>query len=258
VRVLAVRLGCAWIARLHMGASALPRRLPDMTTTIIPATDRHGADYGWLQTQWLLSFADYYDPANLQWGALRVYNDDRIAALTGFDLHGHRDMEIVTIVHAGAVSHADSMGNRTRITAGEVQRMTAGTGVRHSEHNRENEELHLHQIWFLPRRAGVAPGYAQERFDPAGRRNRLQAVVSGRGAPGALTMDSDATLSLCDLDAGARLPLPGAGHVFTYAFSGEGVFAGAAIAAGDQIRRRDAGLGDLIARTAMRLVVIEA
>ncbi len=168
----------------------------------IPAAERHSADHGWLKPTWLFSFADYYDEDNLQFGTLRVFNDDVIAAGTGFGMHGHRDMEIVTVVLDGAVTHQDSMGNKTTIKAGEVQRMSAGTGVMHSEHNRGTGPLHLYQVWFPPRKTGMKPDYEQRDYSAVPRINRLLPVVSGFGHPEAMTINSDAAMSLADLEPG--------------------------------------------------------
>jgi len=168
----------------------------------IKADERHFSDFGWLQTYWLFSFDNYYDPANVQFGSLRVFNDDVVAAQSGFPTHPHREMEIVTIVLRGAVTHKDSMGNDTVIGAGEVQRMSAGTGVAHSEHNLGDEPLHLYQIWILPGERRLTPSYDQKRFDAAARRNRLLPVASGQDANGAVSMHTDATIYMADFDAG--------------------------------------------------------
>ncbi len=164
------------------------------TFAIQRSDERYYADHGWLKTYHSFSFADYYDPNNVNWGALRVFNDDRIAAGTGFPQHPHRDMEILTYVFSGELEHQDSMGNRGVVKAGGVQFMSAGTGVRHSEENaRDDAELHLVQMWVLPGKTGTPPTYGQKDFTLEDRRNRWLAVASGHPAiiaPIALTQNA--------------------------------------------------------------------
>jgi quercetin 2,3-dioxygenase len=163
--------------------------------TIRKSEDRGYADHGWLQSHHSFSFADYYDPAHMGWGNLRVINEDLIAAGGGFGKHGHRDMEIVTYVTAGALAHQDSMGNGTTIPAGDVQRMSAGRGVQHSEFNHApDQSTHLFQIWIEPREKGIAPGYEQKNFAMAEKRGRLRLIASPDGAEGSVTIHADATL----------------------------------------------------------------
>src|SRR3954454_24986396 len=143
------------------------------------AGERGRFDHGWLDTYHTVSFSDYYDPAHMGFRALRVINDDRVAPGQGFGMHGHRDMEIITYVLEGALEHRDSLGNGSVLRPGELQHMTAGTGVRHSEVNPSaTDPVHLYQIWLLPERRGLEPGYAQRHFDPEGRHNRLRLVAS--------------------------------------------------------------------------------
>ena len=138
------------------------------------------AEHGWLDTYYSFSFADYFDPANVNWGALRVFNDDTIAPASGFPTHPHRDMEIVTYVLSGELAHRDSLGNHGVVGPGGVQFMSAGTGVRHSEYNNSADRpLHLVQMWVLPGRVGTPPSYGQMDFSPDDRRNRWLDVVSG-------------------------------------------------------------------------------
>ena len=163
--------------------------------TIRKSEDRGYADHGWLQSHHSFSFADYYDPAHMGWGNLRVINEDLIAAGAGFGKHGHRDMEIVTYVTAGALAHQDSMGNGTTIPAGEVQRMSAGRGVQHSEFNHAPDQTtHLFQIWIEPREKGIAPGYEQKNFPSAEKRGRLRLIASADGADDSVTIHADALL----------------------------------------------------------------
>jgi redox-sensitive bicupin YhaK (pirin superfamily) len=158
------------------------------------ADERARADHGWLQTSHSFSFADYFDPLNVNWGALRVFNDDRVAAGTGFPTHPHRDMEIVTYVLSGELEHRDSIGNHGVVGPGGVQYMSAGTGVRHSEYNHSStEDLHFLQMWVLPGKQGGPPMYGQVEFEVAQRRNTWLVVASGRAgqdAPVALAQDA--------------------------------------------------------------------
>ena len=170
------------------------------------AADRGHFDHGWLDTYHTFSFGDYYDSAHMGFRALRVINEDRIAAGGGFGMHGHRDMEIVTLVLSGGLSHKDSLGNGETLRPGELQRMTAGSGIRHSEFNAsDSEPVHLYQIWLLPRAGGLAPGYEQKVFDPAQRQGRWQLVASPAGEQGALTIQQDAKVLLADLSAGKEI-----------------------------------------------------
>jgi redox-sensitive bicupin YhaK (pirin superfamily) len=163
--------------------------------TIIPSETRGSADHGWLKAKHTFSFADYYDPERVHFGTLRVINEDRVAPAQGFGTHPHRDMEIVTYPISGAIEHKDSMGNGTIIPAGEVQRMTAGTGVLHSEFNHsQNEELHLLQIWILPERNNLEPGYEQRAVPREEKLNRLRLIGSRDGRDGSLTIHQDVDL----------------------------------------------------------------
>jgi redox-sensitive bicupin YhaK (pirin superfamily) len=164
------------------------------TFAVQRSAERYHARHGWLDTYHSFSFADYFDPENLNWGALRVFNDDRIAPGTGFPAHPHRDMEILTYVFSGELEHQDSMGNRGVVKPGGVQFMSAGTGVRHSETNaRDDAPLHLVQMWVLPGKPGTAPTYGQVDFTQEDRHNRWLAIASGHhaiDAPIALTQDA--------------------------------------------------------------------
>ncbi len=167
------------------------------------AAERGHFDHGWLDTWHSFSFADYYDPNYMGFHALRVINDDRVAPGQGFGTHGHRDMEIVTYVLEGALEHRDSMGNGEVLRPGELQRMSAGTGIRHSEFNpSRTEPVHLYQIWLLPERNGLRPSYEQRAFSAAERENRLRLVASPDAADGSLTIHQDARLYLSTLGAG--------------------------------------------------------
>ena len=168
--------------------------------------ERGHADHGWLNTYHSFSFADYHDPAHMGFSVLRVLNEDRVAPGQGFGTHPHRDMEIVSIVLAGELEHQDSMGNKARIRPGEVQRMSAGTGVRHSEYNpHPMQPAHFLQIWLLPHTQGLTPSYAQNFFPAEERRNAWRLVVSPDGVDGSLSVHADARLYLTTLTAGASL-----------------------------------------------------
>jgi quercetin 2,3-dioxygenase len=164
-----------------------------MAITIRPAKERGHADHGWLDTWHTFSFSDYYDPRFMGFRTLRVINEDFVAPGHGFPTHPHRDMEIITYVLQGALQHRDSLGTGSIIRPGEVQRMSAGTGVRHSEANPSAEEaVHLLQIWIEPAKKGIAPGYEQKAFGDAEKRGRLRLVASPDGADGSVTIHQDA------------------------------------------------------------------
>jgi len=175
---------------------------------VIQSESRGSADHGWLRAKHTFSFAEYQNPERVEFGKVRVINEDRIAPGKGFPTHPHRDMEIVTYVIEGAIAHKDSMGNGTVITAGEIQRMTAGTGVQHSEFNHsKEEELHLLQIWIYPEKNGLEPGYEQTRFSREEKLNRLRLVGSRDGRDGSITIHQDVDLYASVLEAGNELSL---------------------------------------------------
>ena len=160
-----------------------------------PASERGRADHGWLDSRHTFSFADYYDEAHMGFRALRVINEDRVQPGHGFGTHQHRDMEIISYVLEGSLAHRDDMGTGSTITPGDVQRMTAGTGVRHSEMNPSpTEPVHFLQIWLLPERRGLEPGYEQKRFEVADKRGRLRLIASPDGREGATTVHQDVDL----------------------------------------------------------------
>ncbi len=170
------------------------------------SNDRGFADHGWLRTYHTFSFADYYDPDHMGFRTLRVINDDVVSPGSGFPNHPHRDMEIVTWVVEGALQHRDSMGNGSVIRPGDVQRMSAGTGVIHSEFNpSKHEPTRLIQIWILPAERGRTPSYEQRRFEESERRGRLRRVASPDGRDGSVTIGQDASILAGTLEAGARL-----------------------------------------------------
>jgi quercetin 2,3-dioxygenase len=163
------------------------------------------ADHGWLKANHHFSFASYYDPARMHWGAIRVWNDDEIAGQTGFPPHAHDNMEIITYVREGAITHRDSMGNLGRTEAGDVQVMSAGTGVTHSEYNLEDGLCRLFQIWILPRDRGIAPRWDQRQFPKADRSGGFTVLASGYGEDGALAINADARVLGATVEAGQTL-----------------------------------------------------
>ena len=163
--------------------------------TLRKSEDRGQANHGWLQSRFSFSFAEYQDDKHVHFGALRVINDDYIAPGQGFGMHGHRDMEIITYVLEGAVAHKDSLGNNGEIVPGEVQRMSAGTGIQHSEFNpRKDQRTHLLQIWIIPNRTGGPASYEQKFYDAVGKRGKLRLVASPDGAQGSVTIQQDALM----------------------------------------------------------------
>jgi redox-sensitive bicupin YhaK (pirin superfamily) len=189
----------------------------------IRETERHFSDFGWLKTYWLFSFSRYYDPENIQFGALRVFNDDVVEPGTGFPTHPHEEMEIITIPLNGELTHEDSMGNKTVIRAGEVQRMSAGTGLTHSEFNLGNEPCHFYQIWIYPDVKGLEPTYDQREFDPSSWRNSLIPVASGQGVSNVVTFHTNATIYRSDLEPGKSIEFESADsrRIFVYVTEGE-------------------------------------
>lgn len=176
--------------------------------TLRKSQDRGRADHGWLKSQHSFSFADYFDPVHSGWGNLLVINEDRVAPGKGFGTHGHRDMEIISYVLEGELAHQDSMGNGTTIPPGDVQRMSAGTGVRHSEFNHsQTGTVHFLQIWILPSKSGITPGYEQKTFPDTEKRGKLRRVASPDGADGSVTIHADATLYAGLLDGTERITL---------------------------------------------------
>lgn len=184
-----------------MSATATPS---PATFALQRSAERYHADHGWLQTAHSFSFADYFDPQNMRWGVLRVFNDDVIAGGTGFPTHPHRDMEILTYVLSGELEHQDSLGNRGIVGPGGVQFMSAGTGVRHAEYNaRKDVPLHLVQMWVLPGELGAAPSYGQADFRVEERRNRWLLVASGEPeTPAPIALTARATLRVARLEDG--------------------------------------------------------
>ncbi|HVA34284.1 MAG TPA: pirin family protein [Candidatus Baltobacteraceae bacterium] len=219
------------------------------------AAERAGFDHGWLRTYHSFSFAEYVDPNNLNWGALRVFNDDTIAGSGGFPMHPHRDMEIVTYVLSGELAHRDSMGNEGVVGAGGVQFMSAGTGVRHSEYNnRADDPLHLVQMWVLPGTLGGAPSYGQRDFTIDDRRNRWLTIASGQpGVDAPIAITQRATFKVARLE-NASLVAEFAPKRYGFLFVADGKVEanGESLGAGDAVRLFDVerlaleGSGELV------------
>lgn len=210
--------------------------------TLRTAQERGHANHGWLDSYHSFSFADYFDPQHVQFGALRVINEDVVAPGHGFPMHGHKDMEIVTYMLSGALEHKDSMGNGSVIRPGDVQRMSAGTGVRHSEFNPSaGEASHLLQIWLLPRQTGGVPGYEQKHFTVAERRGRLLPVASGDARhAAAVHIQQDATLyaGLFDGAEVADYPLAPDRQAYLHVARGALTVNGQRLQAGDALMLR--------------------
>ncbi len=206
---------------------------------IIKSESRGHADHGWLKAKHTFSFADYHNPERVRFGPLRVINEDRIEPARGFDTHPHRDMEIITYPISGAIEHKDSMGNGTVISAGEVQRMTAGTGVLHSEFNHSQDEvLHLLQIWIFPEQKSLEPGYEQTTFSRDEKLNRLRLIASRDGRDGSITVHQQVDLYASILEQGQSLQhgVADSNKVFVQVISGELLVNGEVLSAGDGVK----------------------
>ena len=211
---------------------------------VIPSEQRYHADHGWLDTRWHFAFGDYYDPANTNWGPLRVFNDDVVHAGGGFDFHPHKDMEIVSYVVSGRLEHRDRLGNRHVNREGEVQVMSAGKGIVHAEFNPSaTESMRLLQLWLIPRNKGNTPRWEQRPYTREDRHNRLFPVVSASDAQldGTLAIDQDATIYVSALDAGRTLTHESrAGrHAYLFVIEGGVEVNGRVLGNGDQARIRD-------------------
>ena len=204
----------------------------------IKSEERHHQNIGWLDTRWHFSFGDYYDPKNLHFSALRVFNDDWVNGGGGFDLHPHRDMEIVTVVLDGALRHKDQLGNNDVLKPNEVQVMSAGRGIVHGEFNDSlTDRVHFLQLWILPRNKNNEPRWEQKGFDPKDRVGRLQPVVSDGSLPGTLAIDQDAVIYRSTLPAGQSVEHDSAGRkVYLFVIDGDVTVNGQPLAKGDQGR----------------------
>ena len=204
--------------------------------TLRKAAERGHANHGWLDSHHSFSFADYYDPAHMGFGALRVINEDRVQPGMGFGTHGHRDMEIISYVLDGELEHRDSMGNGSIIAPGDVQRMSAGRGVQHSEHNPSRTAgVHFLQIWIQPSVAGIAPSYEQKRIVAADKRGQLRLIASPDGAGGSVTIHQDARVYAALLDGSEAVahPLAPGRRAYVHVARGRVHVNGTPLAAGD-------------------------
>jgi hypothetical protein len=202
------------------------------------SSERGHARHGWLDSFHSFSFADYHDPSHMGFGPLRVINEDRVEPAQGFGTHGHRDMEIISYVLEGGLAHRDSMGNGSVIRPGDVQRMSAGTGVMHSEFNASDREpVHFLQIWIEPSARGIPPSYEEKRFDEASKRGRWRLIASGDGRDGSLSIRQDASVFVARLEAGESLDhvlAPGR-RAYVHVIRGEARVNGQALGTGDAL-----------------------
>ncbi len=228
--------------------------------TIRRGSDRGHFNHGWLDTYHTFSFGDYFDRRHVQFGPLRVMNEDRVAPGQGFGMHGHRDMEIVTYVLSGALAHQDSLGNGETLRPGELQRMTAGTGIRHSEFNPSTDEaVHLYQIWLLPERPGLEPSYEQKAFPAEHRQGAWQLVASPDAENGSLKIHQDARLYLAELAAGAQLEraIDKNRQAWLQILRGEVEVAGERLTAGDAVAVTEESGLTLAAQTAAEVMLFD-
>lgn len=212
-------------------------------TNIRRSNERGFADHGWLKSFHTFSFADYFDPQHVEFGPLRVINEDRVQANEGFGTHSHRDMEIISYVLSGELAHKDSMGNGSTVKPGDVQRMSAGSGVRHSEFNPSADEpVHFLQIWIQPAERNIEPSYEEKRFAPAEKRGRLRLIVSPDQAEGSLLIHQDARVyaGLFDQEEKAQLAVAGGRRLYLHVARGAISANGNALEAGDALRISDA------------------
>jgi redox-sensitive bicupin YhaK (pirin superfamily) len=215
------------------------------------AEDRGTTNLGWLDSRHSFSFGDYYNPKEMGFGSLRVVNEDRVRPGGGFGTHGHRDMEIISYVIDGALEHKDSIGTGSVIRPGDVQRMSAGTGIRHSEFNHSDEQpVHFLQIWLIPERAGIKPGYEQKRFSDAEKRGRLRLIASRDGRDGSVTIHQDADIfaSILDKDAAVTHTIAEGRKVWVQVVRGTIDMNGQELRAGDGARAEDVATLTITAR----------
>jgi redox-sensitive bicupin YhaK (pirin superfamily) len=228
--------------------------------TLRPARERGHAMHGWLESWHSFSFAGYNDPRHVHWGPLRVINEDRVQPGQGFGTHSHRDMEIISYVIDGALAHEDSMGNSAAIVPGEVQRMSAGSGITHSEYNHDRAGVtHFLQIWIIPDRQGIAPGYEQKAYPDADKRGRLRLVASPDGADDSVTIHQDARMyaGLFDGSEAAALDIAAGRLAYVHVVRGSAVVNGHAIAAGDALMYADEARVDIASGENAEILVFD-
>jgi len=227
--------------------------------SIIPSKQRYNADFGWLQTNWHFSFGDYYDPKNMAWSKLRVFNDDVVQGGGGFGMHPHKNMEIVTYVLDGQLEHEDSVGNKGIVHPGEVQVMSAGKGIYHAERNSSKDRpVHLFQLWIEPKHQGNTPRWEQKQFTREQRAGKLLPVVSSGSVPGTLAIDQDAAIYVASLNAGQSVKHTVAGtHAYVFVSKGEVTVNGQKLTPGDQARIADEKSLELRADQEAELILLD-
>jgi quercetin 2,3-dioxygenase len=228
--------------------------------TVRPAAERGRTEISWLDSRHTFSFGEYYDPRHVGFRTLRVINDDRLRPASGFGTHGHRDMEILTCVLEGSLAHKDSLGTGSVIRPGDFQRMSAGTGIRHSEWNdSQSEPVRFLQIWIIPAQTGLPPGYEQRSFDAAGRRNQAQLVASADGRGGSLTVHQDVDIYRAQLEGGGRVShvLARGRQAWVQVARGALALNGAALVEGDGAAARDEERLDLTAAAPAEVLIFD-
>jgi redox-sensitive bicupin YhaK (pirin superfamily) len=225
----------------------------------IAARARHFTDMGWLKTFWLFSFSDYYDPQNVEHGMLRVFNDDVVEPHTGFSTHPHEEMEIISIILDGEMAHKDTMGNETIIRTNDVQRMTAGTGLYHSEQNVSDNPVHFYQIWIRPDKANLTPSYDQKSFKPDQWRNQLTLLASEGDEKSVVNLNTDAKLYRAELDENHSITYSTAPNrkVFIYVIAGVISINSERFEQNDQARISEVESMEILALTHADLLLID-
>ncbi|MDD2871528.1 MAG: pirin family protein [Candidatus Gracilibacteria bacterium] len=228
-----------------------------MKNTIIKSTDRYLAHHGWLKSYHIFSFADYFDPKNVSFGNLRVFNDDYIDGNSGFGLHPHSNMEILTIVLDGEITHGDSMGNKAGVKKGQIQTISAGTGIFHSEENLGEKQVHLYQIWFLPTHTGNTPTYKD--IDIKIENNKLNLLATNKQLDGVGFLDSDVKVYYGKYDLGAKFDynIEANRGLFLYIYKGKLSTNGVELSQGDQLRYTQTDTYDFDANSDCEFVLIE-